>query len=261
MEDRLRVSVGVMGNVVSIFFYAAPILTFKRVISKKSTEEFSCFPYIIALLVSFIYTWYGLPVVSYKWENLSLVPVNGVGVLLEISYILTYFWFTSAGEKKKVAMMTVPVILVICITATISAFIFHDHHHRKLFVGSVGLLSSATLYASPLVAVKQVIQTKSVEFMPFYLSFLAFLTSSSWLAYALLSHDLVLASPNLIGTSLAILQLVLYFKYRNKGIVEEPHKSDAEWCVYQVPSPIHTTPRALAFEGSPTSVHRLMVGG
>lgn len=53
--------------------------------------------------------------------------------------------------QKKVAMMTVPVILNIFITATISAFIFHDHHHRKLFVGSVRLVSSA-LYASPLVA-------------------------------------------------------------------------------------------------------------
>lgn len=61
--------------------------------------------------------------------------------------------------QKKVAMMTVPVILVICITATISAFIFHDHHHHKLFVGSVRLLSSAALYASPLVAVVSFLTT------------------------------------------------------------------------------------------------------
>lgn len=40
---------------------------------------------------------------------------------------------------------------------------------------------------------RRVIETKSVEFMPFYLSFFSFLTSSLWMAYGLLSHDLVLA--------------------------------------------------------------------
>ncbi|KAJ4825509.1 hypothetical protein Tsubulata_050117 [Turnera subulata] len=75
---------------------------------------------------------------------------------------------------------------------------------------------------------KQVIRTKSVEFMPFYLSLFSFLASALWMAYGLLSHDLFLAAPNLVGTPLGILQLVLYFKYRKTGIVEEPIKWDLE---------------------------------
>lgn len=74
-------------------------VTFKRVIRKKSTEEFSCFPYIIALLNCLLFTWYGLPVISYKWENFPLVTVNGVGVVLELSYVLIYFWYSSAKGK------------------------------------------------------------------------------------------------------------------------------------------------------------------
>lgn len=35
-------------------------------------------------------------------------------------------------------------------------------------------------------------------------------------------------SPNFVGTPLGILQLVLYFTYRNKGIMEEAHSSDTE---------------------------------
>jgi len=74
-------------------------VTFKRVIRKKSTEEFSCIPYIIALMNSLLYTWYGLPIISNKWENFPLVTVNGVGVLFELSYILIYFWFSSPKAK------------------------------------------------------------------------------------------------------------------------------------------------------------------
>ncbi|KAL0318029.1 UNVERIFIED_CONTAM: Bidirectional sugar transporter SWEET3 [Sesamum angustifolium] len=228
MEEKLRLAVGIMGNAASLLLYAAPILTFSRVIKKRSTEEFSCVPYILALLNCFLYTWYGFPVVSYKWENLPVVTINGLGILLEISFILIYFYFAPANGKKKAAMLTIPVLLVSCLVAIISAFVFHDHHHRKAFVGSVGLVASVAMYGSPLVVVKQVIQTKSVEFMPFYLSFFSFLASSLWMAYGLLSHDLFLASPNLVGSPLGILQLVLYCMYRKRKSTEQPQKWDLE---------------------------------
>uniref|UniRef100_A0A2N9EMR1 Bidirectional sugar transporter SWEET n=1 Tax=Fagus sylvatica TaxID=28930 RepID=A0A2N9EMR1_FAGSY len=191
MGDRLHLAVGVMGNATSVLLYAAPILTFARVIKKKSTEEFSCVPYIIALFNCLLYTWYGLPVM-------------------------------------KVAMIVIPGLIVFSITALISTFVFHDHHHRKIFVGSVGLLVSVSMYGSPLVVVKQVILTKSVEFMPFYLSLFSFLASSFWMAYGLLSHDLFLAAPNLLGSPLGFFQLLLYCKYRKRGIAEEPKKMDLE---------------------------------
>ncbi|OIT06418.1 PREDICTED: bidirectional sugar transporter SWEET3b [Nicotiana attenuata] len=225
MADMLRLAVGVMGNAASMLLYAAPILTFSRVIKKKSTEGFSCVPYVLALFNCCLYTWYGLPVVSYRWENFPVVTINGIGILLEISFILIYFWFSSAKGKKEVAKMVVPIILICVATGIISAFVFHDHRRRKVFVGSIGLVASVAMYASPLVVVRQVIKTKSVEFMPFYLSFFSFLASCLWMAYGLLSHDLFLASPNLVGTPLCILQLILYCKYRKNPIKDlEPKK-------------------------------------
>ncbi|CAK9138445.1 unnamed protein product [Ilex paraguariensis] len=226
MGDKLRLAVGVMGNLIFSFIYlkcclhvtlccTLVILTFSMVIKKKSTEEFSCVPYIIALLNCFLYTWYGLPVVSYRWENFPLVTTNGVGILLELSFILPYFWFASVGGKasilyehiyrwmeihrymyinivswvqKKVAMITIPVILAFAFAAAISACVFHDHHHRKVFVGSIGLVASVAMYGSPLVVV----------------------------------------CPNLVGSPLGILQLVLYFKYRKTGTMEEQQNWDME---------------------------------
>ncbi|PKU72648.1 Bidirectional sugar transporter SWEET3a [Dendrobium catenatum] len=42
-------------------------LTFKRVIQKRSTGEYSCIPYSACSIYCLNYTWYGLPIVSYGW--------------------------------------------------------------------------------------------------------------------------------------------------------------------------------------------------
>ncbi|XP_020206213.1 bidirectional sugar transporter SWEET3 [Cajanus cajan] len=233
MAESLRMTIAVLGNVAAVSLYAAPTVTFKRVIRKKSTEEFSCIPYIVALMNCLLFTWYGLPVVSNKWENFPLVTVNGAGILFELSYVLIYFWFSSPKGKVKVAMTAIPVLIVFCVIAILSSFAFHDHRHRKLLVGGVGLGVSIAMYSSPLVAMKKVIQTKSVEFMPLPLSLCSFLASSLWLTYGLLIRDIFVAGPSVIGTPLGILQLVLHCKYRTRRETEEnnkvdPHKGNIE---------------------------------
>ncbi|XP_058100216.1 bidirectional sugar transporter SWEET3b-like [Magnolia sinica] len=229
MTDKLRLAIGVMGNAASLLLYAAPILTFKRVIRKGSTEEFSCVPYIIALCNCLLYTWYGLPIVSVGWENFPIISINGIGILLEISFIFIYFWFTSIRGKKLVSLAVALVAIVFSAIVLVSTFALHDHRHRKMLVGCFGLVASVSMYGSPLVAVRQVIVTKSVEYMPFNLSLFSFLASTLWMIYGLLQHDLFLASPSLLGSPLGILQLVLYCIYRkNKKTPEKLDKLEME---------------------------------
>ncbi|XP_042519334.1 bidirectional sugar transporter SWEET3a-like isoform X2 [Macadamia integrifolia] len=189
MGDKLHLAFGIAGNVTSVLLYAAPILTFKRVIRKRSTEGFSCVPYVVTLFSSLLYFWYGLPIVSCKWENITVVTICGLGVLFETSFVLIYILFASARTKRMVILMVMAMIVVLSITALVSTFALHDHHHRELFVGSIGLVVAIGMYGSPLVVVKQVVQTKSVEFMPFYLSLFSFLNSSLWGPYGVLGRD------------------------------------------------------------------------
>ncbi|KAL0844385.1 hypothetical protein Bca101_017631 [Brassica carinata] len=177
MGDKLRLSIGILGNGASLLLYTAPILTFSRVLKKKSTEEFSCFPYLMTLFNCLIYTWYGLPIVSHLWENLPLVTINGLGILLQLVFIFIYFCYALPKEKVKVGVLFVPVVVMFGIAAAISAILFDDHPHRKSFVGSVGLVASISMYGSPLIVM----------------------------------------APNMVGAPLGILQLILYFKFKNKG--------------------------------------------
>ncbi|XP_043718739.1 bidirectional sugar transporter SWEET3b-like [Telopea speciosissima] len=226
---QLRFAIGMIGNAASLLLYAAPILTFRRVIQKRTTGEFSCIPYITALLNCLIYVWYGLPLVSNGWENLPLVTINSVGIMLELSFIFIYLWFASARARKLVSLILLPAIIAFCIGVVVLSITLHDHHLRKAMVGSIGLVVSIGMYSSPLVVVKQVIETNSVEFMPFYLSFFSFLTSLLWMMYGILSWDILLTAPNLLACPVGLLQLVLYCMHRkNQGVPEERYKLDLE---------------------------------
>ncbi|KAG5244775.1 bidirectional sugar transporter [Salix suchowensis] len=60
---------------------------------------------------------------------------------------------------------------------------------------------------------KTVITTKSVEFMPFLLTFSTLLNGGFWTLYALLAKDFLVGVPNGIGFLLGIAQLILYGIY------------------------------------------------
>nr|AFK34508.1 unknown [Lotus japonicus] len=75
------------------------------------------------------------------------------------------------------------------------------------------------MYGSPLSIMRLVIKTKSVEFMPFFLSLFVFLCGTSWFIFGLIGHDPFVAVPNGIGSILGTMQLILYFIYRDKKCV------------------------------------------
>ncbi|KAI5405661.1 hypothetical protein KIW84_052428 [Lathyrus oleraceus] len=134
----------------------------------------------------------------------------------------------SPFHMVKVAVISTFVVAVFCITAAVSVFALHETRRRKLLVGSIGLCVSVALYGSPLVAMKKVIKTKSVEFMPLPLSLCAFSASVLWLGYGILIRDVFVAGSSVVGTPLSILQLVIYFKYRKERVVDEAEIEDLE---------------------------------
>ena len=103
----------------------------------------------------------------------------------------------------------------------------------RILVEFLSCASLISMFASPLFIIKLVIQTKSVEFMPFYLSLSTFLMSTSFLVYGLLNEDPFIYVPNGIGTVLGIIQLVLYFYFESKSREEsrEPLIVSYAWLV------------------------------
>ncbi|XP_044375175.1 bidirectional sugar transporter SWEET6b [Triticum aestivum] len=80
-----------------------------------------------------------------------------------------------------------------------------------VFYGILCIIFGSTMYPSPLTIMGKVIKTKSVEYMPFFLSLLSFLNGVCWMSYALIKFDLYVTIPNGLG---ALFGLVLACYYR-----------------------------------------------
>ncbi|KAD5318183.1 hypothetical protein E3N88_18129 [Mikania micrantha] len=99
----------------------------------------------------------------------------------------------------------------------IGSLLVTDLELRHLIIGFLSCATLISMFASPLSVMNVVIQTRSVEFMPFYLSLSTFLMSTSFLLYGIFNFDPFIYVPNGIGTILGIAQLMLYFYYKNQS--------------------------------------------
>ncbi|XP_050273923.1 bidirectional sugar transporter SWEET16-like isoform X2 [Quercus robur] len=177
--------VGVIGNIISVLLFLSPLGTFRRIVKHRSTEEFESFPYICTLLASALWTYYGIT----KAGSLLVATVNGFGVVVEIVYVTLFLVFAPPRTRAKTG--TLVALLDVGFLAGV-ILITHFLLHGDTKIDVIGFLCAGlniAMYASPLAAMKTVVTTKSVEYMPFLLSFFSFLNGGIWTFYAVLVKD------------------------------------------------------------------------
>lgn len=202
---------GILGNLVSFMVYLAPIPTFYRIVKKKSTEGFHSIPYVIALYSATLMIYYALN----KSDGTLLITINSFGIVIETIYISLFIAY--APKKLRVSTIKLVVLLNIVSYVMIVAvtYFFIQPAKRVQVLGGINLLLSFIVFVAPLSIIKKVVQTRSVEFMPFWLSFFLSLSAVMWFFYGLLSKDVYVAVPNILGFVFGIIQMVLYAIYKN----------------------------------------------
>ncbi|XP_071924010.1 bidirectional sugar transporter SWEET1 isoform X1 [Coffea arabica] len=147
MVHILHTVFGVIGNACGLFLFLAPTITFKKILRKRSIEDFSGVPYTMALLNCLLYTWYGLPFVSPN--NILVSIINGTGAVLESIYVLIFLILAPKKEKAKVFGILVLVLTTFAAVVLVSMLALHGKT-RKLFVGLIATIFSIAMYAAPL---------------------------------------------------------------------------------------------------------------
>ncbi|WVZ67941.1 hypothetical protein U9M48_016953 [Paspalum notatum var. saurae] len=226
MEHIARFFFGVSGNVIALFLFLSPVVTFWRIIRKRSTEDFSGVPYNMTLLNCLLSAWYGLPFVSPN--NILVTTINGTGSVIEVIYVVIFLIFAADRRIRLRMLGLLGVVTSIFTTVVLVSLLALHGNGRKVFCGLAATIFSICMYASPLSIMRLVIKTKSVEFMPFLLSLAVFLCGTSWFIYGLLGRDPFIIIPNGCGSVLGLMQLILYAIYRkNKGPAAPAGKGEA----------------------------------
>ncbi|KAF7130427.1 hypothetical protein RHSIM_Rhsim10G0083700 [Rhododendron simsii] len=241
--DTAHFVFGILGDATGLLLFLAPLITFKRIVMNKSTEQFSGIPYVMTLLNCLLSAWYGLPFISPN--NMLVSTINGTGAAIEAIYVLIFVIYAPKKEKGKILGLLTFVLSVFAAVALISMLVLQSKNNKKIFCGFAAAIFSIIMYGSPLsiMLVKRVvpnfrsvdsfdscnlynivtlrrtvIKSKSVEYMPFFLSLFVFLCGTSWFIFGLLGKDPFVAVPNGFGSGLGAIQLILYAIYRdNKG--------------------------------------------
>ncbi|CAL1367677.1 unnamed protein product [Linum trigynum] len=207
----VRTVVGIIGNVISFFLFLSPLPTFVQIIKQKAVQDFKADPYVMTLLNCAMWSLYGMPFV--KPDSLLVVTINGFGFFLELIYVAIFLIFSPWVKRRKLIITLLVETAFFIGVLLITLLVFHAPPKRAMFVGLLCIIFNVIMYASPLTVVKMVIKTKSVKYMPFFLSLAGFCNGIVWTIYALLKFDVNILIPNGLGSLFALLQLVLYAIY------------------------------------------------
>ncbi|KAM3319497.1 bidirectional sugar transporter N3 [Capsicum chacoense] len=203
---------GLLGNIVSFIVFLSPIPTFYKIYKKKSTEGYQSIPYVVALFSSMLWIYYAL----LKTNVTLLITINSFGMFIETIYVGLYLFYAPKKAKVQTAkMLMLFVVAGFGAIVLVSQFLLKGAVRGQV-VGWICLIFSLCVFVAPLGIVRQVIKTKSVEYMPLLLSVFLTLSAVMWFFYGLLLKDINIAAPNVLGFIFGILQIVLYAIYSKK---------------------------------------------
>ncbi|XP_076936807.1 bidirectional sugar transporter SWEET9-like [Bidens hawaiensis] len=221
---HLTLAFGLLGNAVSFMVFLSPLPTFYKVYKKKSTEGYQSVPYVVGLFSAMLWIYYAL----LKSNMMLLITINTVGVFINTFYICVFLFY--APKKARIESLKLFGLMIVVgfgLIVGLTQFLASGAN-RVIIVGWIGLVFALCVFVAPLGVVRQVIKTKSVEYMPILLSVALTMNAVTWFSYGLLLHDFNIAILNVLGFTFGVLQIILYFVYKNKKPVCNEKVSEIE---------------------------------
>lgn len=201
-----------LGTAAGIALALSPVPTIRTILQAKSIGDYTVFPYIVTFCQSALWGTYAIVTP----DKLSLIPVNALVAGLELVYcVIFYMYATERSAILKTIGYPLGITVLMILLSLISA-------SPSKFVGFFAVIANIVMYAAPLAVVKTVIETQSVKYMPFLLSFIGFLSSLVWTSWALSANDQFVLVPNVLGAVLGAIQLAVFFKYHNGESDDKP---------------------------------------
>jgi solute carrier family 50 protein (sugar transporter) len=193
-----------IGIIIGVILSLSPIPTFIDIaMHSKTTGGYTVAPYLSALVCCSCWLTYALLAGASKAD---LIPLNAASFIIYSIYCGVFLRFCE--NRAHVLRLYSAALVVVALTLT-TALVFKS----LIVIGLLATIANCIMFAAPLAVMQQVIQTRSVRYMPFLLSFMSFICASVWLVWASLVGDYFVLVPNALGTFFGVVQLLLYTVY------------------------------------------------
>ena len=222
-SDPLEEIMGWVGTAAALLLFLVPLSTMRAIRRRGSVAEYSCVPYTLSLAQCMLWATYALPMVT-PCKTQPLIT-NSLGTALELGYVLVFLRYAGA-RRKEITVQVLGMLVGFC-AIVLFALLAAPHieglkpfppetpplSRQTTVLGFVAAISNVGMYAAPLSAMRQVVRTRSVEFMPLSLTLATGGCSVAWMVWALKAGDDFVLAPNVAGVLLTIAQLVLYVRF------------------------------------------------
>ncbi|KAK1282201.1 Bidirectional sugar transporter SWEET13 [Acorus calamus] len=206
VDHPLAFSFGLLGNLISFMVYLSPIPTFYRIHRKGSTEGFQSIPYVVGLFSAMLWIYYAI----FAPHSGLLISINSFGCFIQTVYIC--FFIIYAPKSLKIHTVKLLLYLNVGVFGIIVLFtLFLSKGSMRIqIIGWICVSFSVSVFAAPLTIIMKVIHTRSVEYMPIWLSFSLTISAVIWFLYGVFTKDRYVALPNILGFLFGTLQMILY---------------------------------------------------
>jgi len=219
-------TMGMLGSIMAVVLFAVPISVMREVVRAGDVKRYSIIPYLMSACCCGMWVVYAQPYIAPCKPQ--VLVTNMIGSVLEVSYIIIFL--AHAADRQQELFIQTGCALVIFLllfvlgTSISPEFSFEPPHfpggsdnvhdsRRRFVLGVICVSLNMLMYASPLSIVRDVVRTKSVEYMPLPLSLATLACAISWVAWGFIALDGFVLVCNLAGIALAAVQILIYLVY------------------------------------------------
>jgi solute carrier family 50 protein (sugar transporter) len=204
---------GWLGAFVTMLFVLSPYKVIQTTLKEKSTRQFRGEVFVTGILNCGLWSYY-----TYNKEEWQPFIGNVTNTVIEIIFLVLFLLYCRPKTRLKLVSSLIAALIVIvllCYLTTVFGIedVYGGDNLTTVATGMVASVANILMYASPLAAVKRVIRTSSVKYMPITITLGSLSTSLIWAVYAVYLGDIFILAPNSVGVVLSLLQLAVYMTY------------------------------------------------
>jgi solute carrier family 50 protein (sugar transporter) len=204
---------GRIAPVASIVVFMAPFPTIQKIKRDRSVGNLPLLPYSSMASSAFLWFTYGL-----MKADPNVWVTNLVGLAFASYYFFQFVQFAPKSAPTLPGSVKQHVQGFAAIFTTATVLNLSGLSIARDIIGIATVILCLAMFASPLAALKVVVQTKSSEAIPLPFTLASVVNCFAWAVYGLfIMNDPNVYVTNALGLSFTLAQLALIFVYPAKG--------------------------------------------